>query len=393
MKYLIGEIGFSLLIASLIGLIIGWLINQFFRSRALSRNSNRYEGALQDREREISRLRSELRAGRGGAYGTADRDSRSRSGYAADAVGTSARGRLPRDASVSGIKRPPIRPPTSETSRTASQAATRTASQTTSQAARPAPSQASKSRPSGVTSTSTTTRRPAIGQPGKYAVAAKDMRGDSASLSVRANTGRETRDLKRALDDEAYSKVKALAALGERDRQLQYSYNPATVTKTTRTDVNQYQQLLEQKNTQVDDLQRKVRDLLAAQSKSAATATGAISVREKQLKTNYEIESYEKVRAFAGWGEAERQLSLMKPEAPAADAELAPLRRRAEQQDSIIADLRKRLELQQKQSEEARRSADQKYSLLQRQNESDIATLRADAGDDSARVEVDSCLL
>jgi len=68
MKYLIGEIGFSLLIAGLIGLIIGWLINQLIRSRALRRNSNHYEGVLHDREREISQLRSELRAG-GGARG------------------------------------------------------------------------------------------------------------------------------------------------------------------------------------------------------------------------------------------------------------------------------------------------------------------------------------
>jgi len=207
-------------------------------------------------------------------------------------------------------------------------------------------------------------------------------------LSVRTNKGDS--NLKRALDDEAYSKIKALAALGERDRQLQYSYNHSKVTKTTKSDVNQYQKLLEQKNTQVDDLQRKVRDLLAAQSKSTAAASSASTVREKQLKSNYEIESYEKVRAFAGWGEAERKLSLVKPEAQAPDTELAPLRRRTEQQESIIVDLRKRLDLQQKQSEEARRSADQKYSLLQRQNETDIATLRADASDDSARVEVDS---
>jgi len=303
MKYLIGEIGFSLLIAFLIGLLVSWLINQFFRSRALSQNSNRYEGALQDREREISRLRSDLRSGRGGG---AYRDT-SRSGYVAGPGSAPDRGRPRRDASVSGIKRPPIK-----------QSATRTspapATTTRTSTSRTAAPKATAPRPSSATST-TTTRRPAIGNPGKYSVAAKDIRGDSASLSVRTNKGDS--NLKRALDDEAYSKIKALAALGERDRQLQYSYNHSKVTKTTKSDVNQYQKLLEQKNTQVDDLQRKVRDLLAAQSKSTAAASSASTVREKQLKSNYEIESYEKVRAFAGWGEAERKLSLVKPEAQA----------------------------------------------------------------------------
>ena len=388
MKYLIGEIGFSLLVAGLIGLIVGWLINQFIKSRALSRNTYHYEGALQDREREISRLRSELHSGRGERGGARGNSSRDHSGYTADGARRASSRHLPRDASVGGSKQSP-----------GPQSASGKSTQSTSASGRSGVSARPGIKSTRTTETRTTEtrttetiRRPAIGQPGKYSVAAKGIRGDSASLSVPARS-ENTKELKRQLDDEAYSKVKALAALGERDRQLQYSYNHAPATKTSNSDVAQYQKLLEQKNTQVDDLQRKVRDLLAAQSKSSAASTaasGATSMREKQLKTNYEIESYEKVRAFAGWGEAERKLSLMQPEAPAPDLELAPLRRRAEQQESIIVDLRKRLEMQQKQSEDARRNAEKKYSLLQRQNETDIATLRADVGDDSARVEVDS---
>ena len=60
MKWLIGEISGLVLIASLIGLLVGWLISHFLRSRTVSRTSNRYEGALYERDREISRLRSDL---------------------------------------------------------------------------------------------------------------------------------------------------------------------------------------------------------------------------------------------------------------------------------------------------------------------------------------------
>ena len=80
--------------------------------------------------------------------------------------------------------------------------------------------------PSGRSETRVTTQRPAIGQPGKYSVAAKDMRGDNASLRVRPpqsppQSGRKDSqtagraasgnpseaNLKRKLDDEAYAKI------------------------------------------------------------------------------------------------------------------------------------------------------------------------------------------
>ena len=88
-------------------------------------------------------------------------------------------------------------------------------------------------------------------------------------------------------------------------------------------------------------------------------------MRERQLLSSVENESYEKVRAFAGWGEAERKLSLVENVKPEADTEIGPLRRRAEQQDAIIADLRKRMDLQQKQAEDARRETDRKLSVVQ----------------------------
>ena len=86
------------------------------------------------------------------------------------------------------------------------------------------------------------------------------------------------------------------------------------------------------------------------------------SVRERQLLTNVEQESYEKVRAFAGWGEAERKLSLVENVKPEPDPEVGPLRRRAEQQDAMIADLRKRIDLQQQQADEARRETERKLT-------------------------------
>ena len=355
------EIGLVVLAIALIGMLIGWLLGRSRGSKGISQVRNRYEGELHQRDREIHRLQSRRPVrdtsadGRTG-YAKGQPSARSRevtrevnrgvpaSGHTRS--GVESRGTSD-DLVMTGaatIKRPPI-----------------------------AASGANRGQSAGARSEVTqkiTTRRPAIGAPGKYSVAAKDIRGDSASLRVQgpaADSAADIGKLKQAVDDEAYAKVKALAALGERDRQLQYSYTPqpAQVTTTVRQPgLDRYQKELQQKNSQVDDLQRKVRELLASQSTQTRTTetVGLTSVKERQLKSNIEQESFEKVRAFAGWGEAERKLSLMSE--PAVDPEIAPLRRRAEQQDTIIADLRKRLEAQQQQTERARQEAERKLSMV-----------------------------
>jgi len=334
MKWLIGEIGVSLLIASLIGLLVGWMISQFFRSRALGQNRNHYEGALHERDREIRRLRSDLQ----------HETSRERNARRRPEAPRTATRTAPGPAKVqTGVAAGPSSAPPVK---------------------RPPPTKPSTK----VESSKVTTRRPAIGQPGKYAAVAKDMRGDSASLRVKTDERKPSKVDQKAVEDEAYAKIKAFAELGERDRQLQYAYTPAAkpekvIDPSATKALDQYQKLLEQKNTQVDDLQRKVRELLATQSRTPEPV-GLSSVRERQLVTNVEQESYEKVRAFAGWGEAERKLSLVENVKPQADPEVGPLRRRAEQQDSVIADLRKRLELQQKQAEDARRESELRLSQV-----------------------------
>ena len=192
MKWLIGEIGVSLLIASLIGLLVGWMISHFFRSRALGQNRNRYEGALHERDREIRRLRSDLQ----GRSRRSGRPASARPGSAPrPATPRQAPTQASTQAGVASGRAPIARPPMQK----------------------PAPASSARA----TESTKTSTKRPAIGQPGKYAVAAKDMRGDSASLRVRSDAVSQAN--KKAVDDEAYAKIKAFAALGERDRQLQLS--------------------------------------------------------------------------------------------------------------------------------------------------------------------------
>jgi len=255
MDYLIGEIGISLLVAFLLGCLIAWIMSRLFGSRAIKRERIRQTGIIRQRDQEIRHLRS----GRGG--------------YAA--------GR--------GAPRGPARQPTSR---------------------------GRAQGPSGVQ-----TRTSGSAKPGTYSVAAKDKRGDSASLRVRPpqgsagparRPGGESTEsqLRRELDDQTYQKIQAFASLGERDRQLQYSYNDGQSATTQTQNLSDYQRLLKQKNNQVDELQRKVRDLINTQS-SKTVETGGSSIREKQLQSRFEDESYEKIKALAGWGEAERKLSLM----------------------------------------------------------------------------------
>ena len=318
MKYLIGEIGVSLLIAGLIGLLIGWMISRLFRSGAAQQATDYYEGALSDREHEIHRLRSEL-------------DHRDSAGWRADNEPMTA-GQMRTSAGQAPVS-------ASRTNNQSAASGFSARANTTSRAegttARPPASRQSGARQSGPGQPApgqSGTRQPASRESGKYSVAAKDRRGDSASLRMSSDSvsravskagsqdpgkprGVRT-DAARALDDETYSKIMALAQLGERDRQLQYSYNSGTPNAVaseptvSKTNINQYQKLLDQKNTQVDDLQRKIRELLDLHKQVQATPAGN-SFKEKQLKDNYELESYEKIRAFAGWGEAERELALV----------------------------------------------------------------------------------
>ena len=214
MKWLIGEIGVSLLIASLIGLLVGWMISQFFRSRALGQNRNRYEGALHERDREIRRLRSDLQH-RGSGRGPAARGPKPPR-TAAPRPANAGTGVPPARSSAPSVKRPPL--------------------------AKPSPT---------TESTKVSTTRPAIGQPGKYAAVAKDMRGDSATLRVKTDKQTSGVDQK-AADDQTYAKIKAFAELGERDRQLQYAYTPApkpekVVDPSATKALDQYQKLLEQR--------------------------------------------------------------------------------------------------------------------------------------------------
>ena len=67
MKYLIGEIGVSLLIAGLIGLFIGWLLSRFLRSGSATKSHDLMLGDIRRRDQEIDRLRYELRGQRGGS--------------------------------------------------------------------------------------------------------------------------------------------------------------------------------------------------------------------------------------------------------------------------------------------------------------------------------------
>ena len=355
MKYLIGEIGFSLLIAGLIGLLIGWMISQLLKSSSLRRAGNHHAGELRDREHEISRLRSELHRRDAGGRSTGSRSTGDRSRRA---------------ASNTHRERATGKEVGSRSDQMAKDTARRTANDTA------------------------RVKRPAIPQPGSsaasksagnYSVAAKSMRDNSASLRVRQSSASESsnKGMSQAVDDEAYAKIKALAALGERDRQLQYAHVSAPAQADTKN-IDQYQKLLDQKNTQVDDLQRKIRDLLAAQSKATSVSSSS-NVRERQLQSNYEHESYEKVRAFAGWGEAERKLSLLSigntDSAPDVESDLSPLRDKIGQQDAIITDLRNRLASQQQQYDSSRLEYERKISTT---------TLRADAGNDNSRVEVES---
>jgi len=270
MKWLIGEISGLVLIASLIGLLVGWLISHFLRSRTVSRTSNRYEGALYERDREISRLRSDL-----------NHESRGRSRAEAEL-------RRPRQANGAAESRSGV---TAGSSRTST--VVKTAKGDMSSVKRPALESSGK--------VNTTVKRPALGQPGKYSVAAKELKGDSASLRVRSDASQAG---KLSADDEAYRKIKALAELGERDRQLQYTYSQTGATSVSTSNsknIDQYQKLLAQKNTQVNDLQRKVRELLASQSKTPEPV-GISSVRERQLLSNVEQENLMRrsVRSPAG---------------------------------------------------------------------------------------------
>ena len=68
MKYLIGEIGFSILIAGLIGLFFGWLLSRFLRSRSLAESRQVMISDIRKRDQEIDRLRYELRGYRDRGY-------------------------------------------------------------------------------------------------------------------------------------------------------------------------------------------------------------------------------------------------------------------------------------------------------------------------------------
>ena len=61
MRYLIGEIGVSILIAGLIGLFFGWLLSRFLRSRTMAESRQVMLSDIQRRDQEIDRLRYELR--------------------------------------------------------------------------------------------------------------------------------------------------------------------------------------------------------------------------------------------------------------------------------------------------------------------------------------------
>ena len=198
MQYLIGEIGLSLLVASLIGLCIGWLIGRFRASRFWLTNRRRLESDVYHRDREIERLRDDLRysaaSGRGrggqGARGQHER-SQHRGPSASVASGersmSIAAGRGQSDTDRYAVARRDMRDSASVTVR--------------------------GNRPSSATRASDL--RDATYTQSRTTASASTQQTDPKTSGSRSDAAMRER-----LDEETHQKVQALATAGERETEL-----------------------------------------------------------------------------------------------------------------------------------------------------------------------------
>ena len=330
MKYLIGEIGIVILIAGLIGLIIGWLLSRFLRRGESADNHETMLADIRRRDQEIDRLRYDLRRSQ-------DAPAVSRAGYS-DA---GSRSDVPRrggndDQQVASKGR------TLKTDGTSAVLREKPEQKRAGVDSALASSQAQKEA-RAVTRADTESRVERADKPaGRNEKPARrdakdDRTAEGAPRRKAETTGQQSAD-----------KERAFVTRGQLD-------SLARADQKSGLGIKDYQSLLEKKNAQVDQLQRNIKDLLALRKKEpheSSAGDGESEERIRTLKLSVEEESYEKLKALAALGEAEQRLAAQDPEV--SSRHTGPLQKRAEQQDELIRDLRARIARQQSQNEQAK---------------------------------------
>ncbi|OED39603.1 hypothetical protein AB833_14480 [Chromatiales bacterium (ex Bugula neritina AB1)] len=449
MRYLIGEIGISLLAAGLIGLIVGWLMSRYFKTRSIDRSRRELEECIRVRDDEIDLLQSDLQEAEHSLAEAAN----STPQHKEEAVVES----LPDNQSAEPLKKDVVNKIVAQE--------TATPVKETLEETDPAQARASDSSSDKTALDSVTEKyQKVLDQKNRQVEQLHEkIRELMSSVGPRSAPLRSARNddqqriLKKTVEEESFAKLQALAALGETERKLthlegmdrpqdneltalrRYSMQQEALTRNLqkRLDIQQSQtstihQSYQRKIHAAAQVDLKRRSELTVQSqqvvplerraeqqasiihslnkrleierenslamkqaferKLAQSAAGAVAQSDtgpdKQLKQQLEDANFAKAQALAAVGELERRLEVH-DSSGTTDTEVLPLHHKAEQQESIIQGLRKDLEILQSQNSTQR----QEYERKLRGREADLAGLRAEKSGRNAEVseaELDS---
>jgi len=328
MQYLIGEIGISLLIASLIGVLVGWFLRYFSHRNMLELKRSGWTREIRQRDEEIEHLRAELHHMKT-TWRQVD-DSRPGIGIAGSRGSGIGGARDAKDAisagSESSIRASSARQSGAALTRTR-KTETITASTNLSVAAPSAASNASNIARSKNTPRANKSAEPIDEKDLVRILAKKNQQVDALQKQIknlvlnREKVGNryssQSALAARASDDETYAKLQAIAAVGETERKLKIAAKSTSADSSeliaSRRRAEQQDSLIQNLRKQLETQQQRAQAMLHAQNKAASARSHGIDDKQiSRLKSQAEDETYAKVQALAALGQAERQISATK---------------------------------------------------------------------------------